>query len=297
MEMFNKASIKERIGDMRKSKTLSHLKECEKHFFKLKKKYKVDSAYDVVANELPYFKTIQYTEWAHCFSMNPLQQMLRCKQLEEAHEDNCEIKTDFMSYFVEKATNGTSNKYDHIKDHDIEPKDHLIIPLGSNKIKQTICANKLCYLRDKWEGDIWFKPHPLTTYAIVGELKDMLGDIVLDRDINMYKLLIGCEVAHLSHMTESAVYAVALGKEVDPIDVYNKVHEGSFYHINKNLFNNNNPYNWMQKALNSPKSGIVNPELQENWQKQMEMYFEYIMEKREEYKYDYVSTTRGYDYR
>src|SRR5210317_1964049 len=101
MEMFNKASIKERIGDMRKSKTLSHLKECEKHFFKLKKKYKVDSAYDVVANELPYFKTIQYTEWAHCFSMNPLQQMLRCKQLEEAHEDNCEIKTDFMSYFVE----------------------------------------------------------------------------------------------------------------------------------------------------------------------------------------------------
>jgi tetrahydrodipicolinate N-succinyltransferase len=113
----------------------------------------------------------------------------------------------------------------------------------------------------------------------------------------MYKLLIGCEVAHLSHMTESAVYAVALGKEVDPIDVYNKVHEGSFYHINKNLFNNNDPYNWMQKALNSPKSGIVNPELQENWQKQMEMYFEYIMEKREEYKYDYVSTTRGYDYR
>ena len=65
----------------------------------------------------------------------------------------------------------------------------------------------------------------------------------------------------------------------------------------KNLFNNNDPYNWMQKALNSPKSGIVNPELQENWKKQMEMYFEYIMDKREEYKYDYVSTTRGYDYR
>jgi len=29
----------------------------------------------------------------------------------------------------------------------------------------------------------------------------------------------------------------------------------------------------------------------------MEMYFEYILDKRENFKYDYVSTTRGYDYR
>jgi hypothetical protein len=282
---------------MKKSDTLLPLKECEKHFLKLAKKYKIESAYDVVANELPYFKTIQYTEWAHCFSMNPLQQRLRCEQVEEAYAEDAEIKTDFMSYFKEKALSGSSNKYNHIKKHEVEPKDHLIIPVGSNKLKETICANKLCYLRDKWEGDIWFKPHPLTTHALVGELKDMLGDIVLERDINMYQLLAGCEVAHLSHMTESAVYAVALGKEIDPIDVYNTAERGSFYHINKNMFNNDDPYTWMQKALNSYKSGIVNPEIQENWQKQMEMYFEYILDKREDFKYDYVSTTRGYDYR
>lgn len=296
MEMFNQASIKERIGDMRKSTTLNHLKDCEKHFLKLARRYKIETAYDVVANEMPYFKTIQYTEWAHCFSMNPLQQRLRCKQIEDAHSDDSEIKYDFMNYFKEKVTGGTSNKYDHIKDHDIEAKGHIIVPVGSNKIKETICANKLCFLRDKYEGDIWFKPHPLTTHAIVGELRDMLGDIVLDRDIDLYRLLQGCDVAHVSHMTESAVYAVALGKEIDPIDVYNKVEQASFYHLNKNLFNNPDPAKWMQKALNSAKSGIVNPEVQEDWDIQMSEFFEYIFDERERFKFDYVETVKGYKY-
>lgn len=297
MEMFNKVSIKERIGDIQKSKTLDHLRSCEKHFIKLAKKYKIETAYDVVANELPYFKTIQYTEWAHSFSMNPLQQVLRTKQMKDAYADNAEITHDWMGYFKDKVLGGTSNKYQHIKSHTIEPKSHLIIPVGSNKLKETICANKLCYLRDTYEGDIWFKPHPLTTHALVGELKDMLGDIVLDRDADMYKLLVGCDVAHVSHMTESAIYAVALGKEIDPIDVYNLVERASFYHINTNLFSEDDPYEWMQRALNSPKSGIVNPEVQDDWELRMEEYFEYIMEEREKHKYAYVSTTRGYDYR
>lgn len=296
MEMFNKASIKERIGDIKKSNTLLHLRDCEKHFLKLAKRHKIETAYDVVANELPYFKTIQYTEWAHCFSMNPLQQTLRTNQTRDAFADDAEVTGDFLSYFKDKATNGTSNKYDHIKDHDVAPRKHLIIPVGSNKLKETICANKLCYLRDTYKEDVWFKPHPLTTHALVGELKDMLGDIVLDRDINMYKLLLNCEVAHVSHMTESAVYAVALNKEIIPIDVYNTIERASFYHINSGLFSADDPAHWIQKVLNSPKSGIVNPEVQDDWEVRMSEYFEYILEEREKHKFDYVATTKGYNY-
>ena len=296
MEMFNQASIKERIGDMRKSTSLHHLKDCEKKFLKLCKKYKIESAYDVVANELPYFKTMQYTEWAHCFSMNPLQQRLRVEQIEEAAQDNVDIQYDFIDYFKSKIESNTGNKYDHIKNCDIEAKSHLIVPLGSNKIKEVICANKLCYLRDKYEGDIWFKPHPLTTHAIVGELRDMLGDIVLERDANLYQLLPKADVIHLSHATESAAYAVALGKEIHPIDVYNKVEQASYYHINKHLFNNPDPAQWLQSALNSPKCGIVNPEVQEDWDIQMSEYFEYIFDKRDQFKFDYVETVKGYKY-
>lgn len=296
MEMFNKASMRERIGDLKKSKTLLHLADCEKVFIKLCRKYKIDHAYDVVANELPYFKTLQYTEWAHSFSMNPLCQELRVRQIEDAYADNAEIKHDWMGYFENRVRSGQSNKYTHIKGHDTEPRGHLIIPVGSNKIKETICANKLCFLRNKYEDDIWFKPHPLTTHAIVGELKDMLGDIVLDRDADMYRLLVECEVAHVSHMTESAIYAVALGKEIDPIDVYNHEHRASFYHLNRNLFIQDDPREWMQRALNSPKCGVVNPEVQDDWEIRMTEYFEYIMDLRERYKFSYVANTAGYDY-
>ncbi len=114
MEMFNQRSIKERIGDtIKKSETLHHLKDCEKYFLKLARKYKIEHAYDVVANELTYFKTIQYTEWAHCFAMNPLSQELRVKQMEDARYN--EVDTyDFLEYFRDKVKNKTSTEYQNI---------------------------------------------------------------------------------------------------------------------------------------------------------------------------------------
>lgn len=295
--MFNRQSIKERIGDIEKSSSLHHLKECERYFLKLAKKYRIEHAYDVVANELTYFKTIQYTEWAHCFSMNPLQQELRVAQMEHAYLSSDVDKYDFMGYLRDKAVKGASNKYKHIKQHVIEPRDHLIVPVGSNKLKDTICLNKLCYLRDKYDGNIWFKPHPLTTHALVGELRDILGDMVLDRDVDMYSLMINAETIHTSHMSESCVYAVALGKEIDPIDVYNRVHEGSFYHINRMMFLTSEPHATMQSCLNGVECGIVNPEIQEDWQSRMDQYFEYIFDQREKRKGHFVSTIKGYDYR
>ena len=58
MEMFNKKATKERIGDIKKNASLNHLKEVEKYFFAQIKKYKIETSYDVIANELPYFKTL-----------------------------------------------------------------------------------------------------------------------------------------------------------------------------------------------------------------------------------------------
>lgn len=298
MEMFNRASIQERIGDdIKKSETLYHLKDCEKHFLKLAKKYRIEHAYDVVANELTYFKTIQYTEWAHCFSMNPLQQEMRVQQMEHAYLSSEVDHYDFLGYFREKLKAKTSNKYQDIKQTDVEQRDHLIVPVGSNKLKQTICLNKLCYLRDKYDGNIWFKPHPLTTHALVGELRDILGDMVLDRSLDVYALLQDAEVVHTSHMSETCVYAVAMGKEIDPIDVYNEVHKGSFYHINRMMFLSDNPAETIQSCLNGVECGIVNPEIQDDWQSRMSQYFEYIFDQREKRKGHYVSTVKGYDYR
>lgn len=291
MEMLNKKSMQERIGGVQKSATLSHLKEVEKHFLKQVKRYRIETSYDVIANELPYFKTLNYTEWAHCFIMHPLQQELRMKQMYDAYECNAEVKVDYVTYFADRILNGQSNKYEHIESaiDKVEGKENLVVLVGSNKLKDRICLNKLRWIRDTHEDEVYFKPHPLTTYQLVGELKDILGkEYVLDRDEDMYAYLIQADTVYTSHMSESAVYAVCLDKNIEPIDVYNKVEQGSFYHINKFLFDSKNPKDWLNTTLNSSKCGIVNPEIDSKWRERIDEYLDYIMSTRDKYKNKYV---------
>jgi hypothetical protein len=106
----------------------------------------------------------------------------------------------------------------------------------------------------------------------------------------MYKLLLADETqtVYTSHMSESAVYAVCLDKQIEPIDAYNKVEQGSFYHVNKFLFTQPDPKQWVNKTLSSPKSGIVNPEVDVAWKQKIEAYLDYIMTERAKHKDKYV---------
>jgi len=299
MKMFNKQDIDQRIGDMPKSKTLEHLRPVEKYFLKEVRKLNMEQDYDVVANELPWFRTFSYTEFAHCFIMYPLSPIVRERQMSDAYNDVDNIKLDYIKYFKDRINSNTSNKYSHIKGTKIEPRDHLIIPVGSNKIKETVCMNKLKYIiNTHGEDEVYLKPHPLTTHQVVGELRDELGeDVVLDRDVDLYKLMLDAEVVYTSHRSESIIYAAALGKEIDCIDVYNKAHEGSFYAIADGIFNAGpnveDQQRYIQRAFNSYKSGVINPELDDNWKDRIDSYLEYIMDMREEYKNKYVWNTKG----
>ena len=301
MKMFNPETLQKQIGDMykSKSKTLEHLRPVERYFLKELKKLPLEQDYDVVANEVPWFRTMSYTEFAHCFIMYPLAPIVRVRQMQEAYEDVSKINLDYISYFKNRITNNLANKYSNIKDSKITPRDHLIVPVGSNKIKETVCLNKLRYIINKYGKDkVYLKPHPLTTHQIVGELRDLLGDnVVLNRDDDLYKLLLDAKVVHTTHRSESIVYAVALDKEVDCIDVYQKSHEGAFYHIINGIFNSGpkveNQQRFIQKAFNSFKSGIVNPELDANWKDRIDQYLKYIMDVREQYKNKYVWNTKG----
>ena len=295
MNMFNKKETKKRIGDISKSKTLDHLKDVEKYYYNKVKSLGIDCSYDVVAMELPYFKTLQYTEWAHSFSMNPLSQELRYQQLYDAWLDDKDISCDWMGYWKDRIESGQSNKYQDIKNTVLPPRDHVVVLVGSNKLKETICLNKLLYIRKKFgEANVYYKPHPLTTHQLIGELRDELGeDLVVNRDVDMYNMMLGCKVVHTSHMSESAIYAVALGKEVDPIDVYNKIYGASYYHINRWIFEAGDPHTWMQRALQSPKCGIVNPDLQDDWKQRIDEYLDYILSERDRHRYQFVESVNG----
>lgn len=292
MEMFNEKATKERIGGIKKNASLQPLKEVEKYFLNQVKKYKLETSYDVIANELPYFKTLNYTEWAHCFMMHPLQQELRMQQMVDAYNDNLQDQVDYVDYFKQRVTSRSSNKYQHIDmEQEYEAKEALVILVGSNKLKERICLNKLRWIKDRHEEDVIFKPHPLTTYQLVGELKDMFGNSsVADRDADVYKLLLAenTQLVYTSHMSESAVYAVSLNKQIEPIDAYNKVEQGSFFHVNKFLFTQQDPKNWINRTLSSHKSGIVNPEIETNWKQKVEAYLEYITTERAKHKDKYV---------
>jgi hypothetical protein len=294
MDMFNQKSIHERIGSVKKSETLNHLKEVEKYFLQAIVKYKIEPSYDVIANELPFFKTMNYTEWAHCFISHPLNQELRLKQMTDAYNDNAEVAVDWVNYFAKRVTDGQSNKYAHINkvvDERLPARENLVVLVGSNKLKERICLTKLRWIKDKFEDDVFFKPHPLTTYALIGELKDLFGnERILDRDTDMYWYLTRAKTIWTSHMSESAVYAASLGKTLEPIDVYQKVEQGSFYHINKFLFTVEDPKEWINRVMNSPKCGIFNPLVDINWKAKIDAYLEYIAGERAKFKNKYIAS-------
>ena len=109
MKMFNKHALDKQIGDMPKSNTLDHLKEVEKYFLKEVKKLPLEQDYDVVANEVPWFRTISYTEFAHCFIMYPLSPIPSMRQMQEAYTDVTEIKIDYIKYFKDRVQNSVVN--------------------------------------------------------------------------------------------------------------------------------------------------------------------------------------------
>lgn len=290
MKMFNKKEKEDRIGSsLTKSKTLDSLKEVERYFIKQMRKYGTESDYDVVANEIPYFKTLSYTEYATCFIINPLCQQLRVAQIRDAYLDECEA-LDWTTYFANTVKDKKSNKYAAQKNKkDYETRYNLVVLAGSNKLKEAICLNKLRWVKDTHGDDVYFKAHPLTTHALIGELKDLFEeDTILPRNADLYHFLLEADVVYTSCISESAVYAVSLDKDIEPIDVYNKEEQGSFYHINKNLFTEKDPKGWVNKTFSSPKSGVINPTVDKDWKGKIDKYLEYIHQVREDNKYKYV---------
>ncbi len=296
MEMFNRKVDQERIGPLKKSKTLEPLREMESFLLRSIRKYPFKASYDVMAEEFPYFETVNYTEYATCFMIHPLNSQLRNKQMWDAYNDTDVKVLDFCSHLKSNIENKVANKYQDRQDPEklgrFRKAGHLVVLAGSNKLKECVCLNKLKRIRDLHDSDVYYKPHPITVHAFIGELKDILGEeLILPRDIDIYYFLMDAYKIYTTHLSESAAYAVALGKEIEPIDVFNTIHRGSFYHINRHLFEHDrigDAQDWMNKTFSSPKSGIINPAVDKDWKNKIIAYLDYIKEERAKYKNWYI---------
>jgi len=296
MEMFNKKVLAERIGPLKKNDKLNDLEQVERYVIKKCKELGFEHSYDVIAEEMPYFRTMGYTEYATNFMMQPLNLKMRMGQVTDAYDDNVDDVQDWASYFRANIESKTANKYQE-RNEEFERygnKSVLVVLPGSNKLKTNCCLNKLIAIAKEHKGDIYFKPHPITTHAVIGEIKDLFGEeSILPRDIDVYHFLQKAEKVYTTHISETALYAIMLGKQVEPIDVWNNIHQGSFYTVNAPLFDNkDNGDEWVNRVFSSPKSGIINPVIDLDWRSKVDQYFEYIFNKRKYYKGWYLEAPR-----
>lgn len=296
MEMFNKKELAKRIGPLKKSKELDELEQVEGYVIRKSREADLEHSYDVIAEEMPYFKTLGYTEYATSFIIQPLNYKLRNEQMSDALNHNVQKPDDWASYLIDVVQNKSANKYQNrIESTDkYQAKDNLVILPGSNKVKTNVCLNRMKAISKEHGNNIYFKPHPITTHQIVGELKDFFGEEnILPRDVDMYYYLQKAKKIYTTHISESALYASVLGKRIEPIDVWNGIQSGSFYCINNYLFvNQKDVKNYVNKTFSSYKSGIVNPAIDKNWKEKVDKYFDYITKKRDLYKNWFIDSRK-----
>jgi len=291
MEMFNKKELDNRIGPLKKDKKLYDLEQVEGYVIRKASENGLESSYDVMAEEMPYFKTLAYTEYAGTFYIQPLNYKIRNEQMIDAWYDKEEIGypiLDHASFFVDKVVKNDSNKYQERDDvtKKYAAKDNLVVLPGSNKVRENVCLNKLKWIKKQHGDNVYFKPHPITTHQIIGELKDFFGeDCILPRNADMYYYLQKANTVYTTHISESCLYAAVLGKYIQPIDVWNNIQRGSFYCINNHIFKEQaQAKRFINFCFSSYKSGIINPAIDKNWKKKIDDYLEYIMLKREMHK-------------
>ena len=214
--MFNKKELDKRIGPLKKEKGLYQLEQVEGYVIRKASENGLESSYDVMAEEMPYFKTLAYTEYAGNFYLQPLNFKLRNEQLIDAFHCNEKTKElDYSDWLVNRVVNNNANKYlerDEKAYSKYPAKDYIVVLPGSNKVRENVCLNRLKFIAKEHGDNIYFKPHPITTHQIIGELKDFFGeDNVLPRNINMYYYLQKAKGVYTTHISESCVYGVVLG--------------------------------------------------------------------------------------
>ena len=288
MEMFNRKELDKRIGPLKKSKNLDDLEQVEGYVIRKCSELDIETSYDVMAEEMPYFKTMGYTEFATNFYLQPLNLKIRNEQMMDAFNDNVKNPDDWSSYLINNVLKKDANKYQNRKEKfdDWQPKDYLVVLPGSNKVKTNVCLNRMQAISKSHGDNVYFKPHPITTHQIVGELKDFFGEEnILDKNLDMYYYMQKAKHVYTTHISESAIYAAVLGKSISPIDVWNNIGHGSFACINNHLFTNQkNIKEYINRCFSSPKSGMINPAIDKNWREKVDKYFDYIVAKRGVYK-------------
>lgn len=294
-DMFSESENDIRFGDYTEHVNLDkyeHLLEVEEFFLEEMKQYPTSACYDLGAAEHPYFDNVNYTNFSDFFMMHPLQPELKHIQTEEALIYGSEdTDVDYFEIYSNRLKEENVNKY-NTKSRNDKPNKAVVVLPGTNLI-DNICFNKLKYIYHEHGTLAVFKPHPLTDFHEISYQQHYKNTIhrhatVADKDEDVYAYIKQADVVYTTHCSETAFHSVCLGKKVQPIDKFNAKMFGSFSHINKHIFETNNPKYIINKMFNDYRSGLVNPKYQSDWKERVSAYLSYIHKKRDSYRYKYL---------
>ena len=100
MEMFNKKVLDGRIGPLKKNTNLDDLEQVEGYVIRKASEAGLETSYDVMAEEMPYFKTMGYTSYGTSFIMQPLNLKFRTEQIDDAYDDKDIDVLDWAGYLL-----------------------------------------------------------------------------------------------------------------------------------------------------------------------------------------------------
>jgi len=276
-------------------KKIYDLLDIEKYLIKQCKLKNIEVSYDVTADERCNWVTLNYTSYAGMMLINPLSYDTAMWQMYDAINDNLKpvghidfIKNNIANKNGSKYLNNNDDRTKGNEREDVEydgstPFKAICLLPGHNKFN-TISKRKLDAISNHYKKDLLFKLHPLTD---LGELERFGFNEYLDRCQvagfyeDMYELIEKAEHVYSTHISETALSSAILGKTVEPIDIYDVRMRGGFASINNICYGYKDPVSMLGKAFASPKSGVIHPTIDKNWKQKIDLYLEYVLERRE----------------
>lgn len=280
--MFDEKNMQRHIGpNMRYDDKIMGLREVEVYLHDKVRHLPIELSHDCTADESTHYKTINYTTYAGMFIMHPLSYGPTLFQMYDAKAENATAQ-GHIEWIAENINKNASGKYlpnkDQILGDDLDEFDAVAVLCGANKFDQQISLVKLHHASLKHRKRLVIKPHPISKDTVIQKLSDFSDYVQFaSPETPLYDLIRKASTVYTTHISETALTSLILGKKIVPIDKFHERLVGSFSHINHFCFSEIDPLSVVASIFASPRSGVVHPEVDENWRQKIDDYLDYTL--------------------
>lgn len=212
--------------------------------------------YDVYYYGAPDDPQLTYTELcSNALYIHPCCNELRFQQIRDA-VDLADDSIDYCARILESAEDGSLDKYRLTRQLGVKPMSSIVMLPGSNTYRDFTDVQMIKYLINKEDAKI--KPHPITNEeARVMQHKFLGKENFIHHNASGMDLIKAARKVYTTGGSETAFYAVMLGKEIGSIEPHKTPIRPAYRAIFDELLRSPNPYKTLNYIFNSHMSGII----------------------------------------